>query len=259
MLDPEAAWEPESPGGFVTSRWSLVRSSVRACQLRSCAIVKSSEARLPPKAGCDLTHWLARMSLGTGLSASRSAPDAPLATWLQKAADGDQAAFAQVYDHTAARVYGMVLRVLRDPAISEEVTQEVFIDVWTQSGRFDAGRGSAMSWLLMIAHRKAVDGVRRTAASRRRDAQDEERTLRTATDETAAAAESHWQAIAVRDALAKLSGPQRQAIELAYFDGYTQVEVADVLQIPLGTVKTRIRDGLLRLRTIATVTGLELA
>ena len=181
---------------------------------------------------------------------------------LTSVARGDQDAFARLYDETAARVHGLVVRVLRDPAQSEEVTQEVYLDVWRTAARFDPAAGTALAWLLTIAHRKAVDRVRHVEASRRRDTAAHDRGLHVAFDETAEAVEASLIGREVRDALGQLSGPQRECLELAYFGGHTHAEISQLLRIPLGTAKTRIRDGLLRLRAVVsagTAGGLELA
>lgn len=167
---------------------------------------------------------------------------------LQRAARGDTAAFATLYDATAARVHGLVLRVVRDPAQSEEVTQEVFLEVWRQASRYDAARGSALAWLMTIAHRKAVDRVRSAEAATRRDVTWEQTHRTIEHDSTAEAAQASLEAHRVRAALGQLTDVQREAIELAYFGGYTHTEVAALLDLPVGTAKTRIRDGLIRLR-----------
>ena len=171
-----------------------------------------------------------------------------LGALLKRSARGDEAAFAELYDATAARAHGLVLRVVRDRAQAEEVTQEVFLEVWRQSGRYDADRGSALAWLMTIAHRKAVDRVRSAEAATRRDVTYEETNRSVAHDETAEAAHASLEARRVRAALAHLTDVQREAIELAYFGGYTHTEVAALLDLPVGTAKTRIRDGLIRLR-----------
>lgn len=189
----------------------------------------------------------------TAASPGAPAPgDAPgagarLAELLRRSARGDERAFAELYDATSARVHGLVLRVVRDPAMSEEVTQEVYLDVWRHSARFDSDRGSALSWLLTIAHRTAVDRVRASEAARRRD--DAHAAARDIDfDATAEAATASLEAERVRRALGTLTEAQRSAVELAYLGGYTHTEVARLLDLPLGTAKTRIRDGLIRLR-----------
>lgn len=171
-----------------------------------------------------------------------------LAELLNRSARGDEEAFAALYDAMAARVYGLVLRVVRDPAQSEEVTQECFLEYWRQASRFDPSRGSAVSWLLTIAHRKGVDRVRSADAATRRDTTYHRATEEVAHDMTAEAATTALEARRVRAALSTLTDVQREALELAYFGGYTHTEVAAMLDLPLGTAKTRIRDALIRLR-----------
>jgi RNA polymerase sigma-70 factor (ECF subfamily) len=160
---------------------------------------------------------------------------------------GDQAAFARLYDHCAGQVYGIVRRVLRDPAQSEEVAQEVLVEVWRTAPRYDAARGSATGWILTIAHRRAVDRVRSEQASRAREVRSG-RQDRAPHDEVAEEVELRLEHQQVRRALDALTDLQRQAVELAYYGGHTHREVAELLGAPLGTVKTRLRDGLLRLR-----------
>ncbi len=167
---------------------------------------------------------------------------------LKLAARGDKQAFAELYDATSPRLYGLAVRVVRDPSQAEEVAQEAFLEVWRTSSRFDTDRGSAMSWMLTICHRKAVDRVRSAEASSRRDTTYEQRNQTIDHDSTADAAQSSMEAKRVRDALGSLTKVQREAIELAYFGGYTHTEVAGMLDLPVGTAKTRIRDGLIRLR-----------
>lgn len=174
---------------------------------------------------------------------------------LKAASRGDQQAFARVYDATSAKMYGLVLRVLRNPAMAEEVTQECFLEIWRQSARYEAERGSALAWMLTIAHRRAVDRVRAVEASDRRDVHYEQSARVVDHDSTAEAAESRMEAHRVRAALEGLTEAQREAIELAYFGGYTHTEVAAMLDLPLGTAKTRIRDGLIRLRDTMGVGG----
>jgi RNA polymerase sigma-70 factor (ECF subfamily) len=177
---------------------------------------------------------------GTGV------PD--LADCLRRSARGDDEAFATLYDATSARVHGLVLRVVRDPAQAEEVTQEVFLQVWRTAARFDETLGSALSWLMTLAHRRAVDRVRSAEAVGRRDTGYQRTTHTIPHDSTAEAAEVSMEARRVRSALSELTDIQREALELAYFGGYTHTEVATMLDLPVGTAKTRIRDGLIRLR-----------
>lgn len=167
---------------------------------------------------------------------------------IARSSRGDETAFAALYDATSARAYGMALRVVRNPAHAEEVVQEAYLDAWRTSSRFDPARGSAMGWLLTIVHRKAVDRVRSAEASSNRDATYHRESQTVEHDQTAEAAHSSLEAQRVRGAVATLTEVQREALELAYFGGYTHTEVATMLDVPVGTAKTRIRDGLIRLR-----------
>jgi RNA polymerase sigma-70 factor (ECF subfamily) len=173
---------------------------------------------------------------------------AQLAALLRSSARGDEVAFARLYDATSARLHGLVLRVVRDPAQAEEVTQEVYLEVWRQSARYDEAAGSPLAWLTTIAHRRAVDRVRAAEASSRRDTAYGHRNREVEHDQTAEVATANLEGRRVRSALSALTDAQRDAIELAYFGGYTHTEVAGLLDLPLGTAKTRIRDGLIRLR-----------
>jgi RNA polymerase sigma-70 factor, ECF subfamily len=169
---------------------------------------------------------------------------------LERAGTGDRAAFAELYDAVVTRVFGLARRVVRDPAQAEKVAQEVMVDVWRHAPRFDPVLGSALSWMLSITHRRAVDKVRSEVAARRRtrDVAILEPTV--ARDPAGEAAEASGSVGRVRAAFEVLTDLQRQAIELAYFDGLTYRQEAETLGTPLGTVKTRIRDGMLRLRPV---------
>ncbi|QIG45047.1 sigma-70 family RNA polymerase sigma factor [Nocardioides anomalus] len=178
--------------------------------------------------------------------ASSPAPD--LVDLLRACGRGDESSFAQLYDATSSRVLGLAVRVVRDPAQAEEVAQEAFLEIWRMSGRFDPAKGSPLGWLLTIVHRKAVDRVRSAEASTRRDTTYTQRNQPVDHDATAEAGLASLEAQRVRGALSTLTDVQREALELAYFGGYTHTEVASMLDLPVGTAKTRIRDGLIRLR-----------
>lgn len=171
-----------------------------------------------------------------------------LGVTLQRCGRGDEAAFADLYDQTAARIHGLVRRVVRDPAQSEEVAQEVYLEIWRQAARFDAKRGSALSWLMTIAHRRAVDRVRSAEAASAREAEHFHRNRTAEHDSTSETVHARLDAERVRKAMSTLTETQQQAIELAYFRGCSHSEVAAMLDVPLGTAKSRIRDGLIRLR-----------
>jgi RNA polymerase sigma-70 factor (ECF subfamily) len=191
-----------------------------------------------------------RLNKPVGVPSQGGAPaGADLGGLLRRCARGDESAFAEFYDATASRAWGVALRVLRNRAYAEEVMQESYLQVWRRSGRFDATRGRAESWFLTIVHRTAVDRVRSVEASSRRDQKYTEQHLSLPEqDTTAAAVQQTLDARRVHGALDALTELQRQAVELAYWGGYTHTEVAGLLDIPVGTAKTRIRDGLIRLR-----------
>lgn len=179
-------------------------------------------------------------------------PDASIAEspdrLLERVATGDRDAFAAFYDKLAPRVYGLVLRLVRDPSQSEEVTQEVFLEVWQQAPRYQAERGSAISWVLTMTHRRAVDRIRASQSSRDRDERIGIRDWTPPADVVAEHVEITIETERVREALQRLTELQRQAVVLAYFRGLSHSEVAELLHIPIGTVKTRLRDGMIRLR-----------
>lgn len=184
----------------------------------------------------------------SSLATSPTADD--LSGILERSAEGDEEAFAQLYDATAARAHGLALRVLRDPGLAEEVTQEAYLEVWRLSERYDRARGSVLAWLLTLVHRRAVDRVRSTQASVRRDEAHLRRALAGADfDSTSVTALASLEARQVRAALAVLTPAQRHAISLAYLEGLSYPEVAEQVGAPLATVKSRIRSGLQTLRS----------
>jgi RNA polymerase sigma-70 factor, ECF subfamily len=175
-----------------------------------------------------------------------------LESLLRRIARGDNDAFAAFYDHTKTRVYGLVVRVLRDSGYSEETTQEVYLEVWRTASDYDSDRGSALAWLLTMAHRRAIDRVRSEQAGSRREsrygAANVETPSASAHDpvaDSAIAGEEHRR---VADCLKGLTDAQRQCIELAYYGGLTYAEVSQRLVANLSTIKSRIRDALRGLR-----------
>jgi len=163
-------------------------------------------------------------------------------------AGGDTAAFSALYDRVTPAVFGLVRRILRNPAQSEEVTQEVMVDVWRTATRYDAGRGSAHAWILTIAHRRAVDRVRSEQAAADRTELAGIRSAEVDFDQVADTVSTRLEAEQVRRCLGALTELQRESIELAYYNGYTYPEVAQRLGAKLPTIKARMRDGLIRLR-----------
>ena len=173
---------------------------------------------------------------------------ARLVDLLDRSARGQDGAFAELYDLTASRIYGVVLKVLRSPDQALEVTQEVYVEIWRQASRFSAERGSVLAWMSTIAHRRAVDRVRSATSETRRDGVWGRLDAETPHDEVWDSLEHQLDADRVRKGMESLTAVQREAVTLAYFGGYTHREVASLLKLPLGTVKTRIRDGLIGLR-----------
>lgn len=169
-------------------------------------------------------------------------------TLLERVALGEHAAFAEMYDRVAPRVLGLIRRLLIDAAQSEEVAQEVFLEIWRTATRFDAQRGAALSWILTMAHRRAVDRVRASQAGHDRDMKVGIRDLDRDFDQVTESVEIRIEHERVKRAMIQLTALQREAISLAYYGGYSHSEVASLLSVPIGTVKTRLRDGMIRLR-----------
>lgn len=190
-----------------------------------------------------------------------SEPDDPKTAAIEAiraAGRGDEHAFARFYDLVSPTVFGTVLRVVRNRAFAEEITQEVFVELWRQAPRYDVERGSPTTWAATIAHRRAVDRVRSEESARARDDRhardapaDRDVVAETVTDQAAA----EYDRDRVAKALDQLTDVQREAVTLAYYGGHTYREVATLLDTPEGTVKTRIRDGLIKLRDSLEVTA----
>ena len=169
---------------------------------------------------------------------------------MLRIADGSESAFEELYDRLSPQVFGLIRRILKDQAQSEEVVQEVFVEAWQQATRYDAARGKAITWLLTLAHRRAVDRVRASQASKDRDLREGIKAFQASYDDVEETTIQRDESRRVNRALERLSDGQREAIQLAYFGGYTHLEVADMLKIPVGTAKTRIRDGMNKLRDL---------
>ncbi len=174
--------------------------------------------------------------------------DSELDLLINRVAVGDEEAFAKLYDFVAGPVLGITTRVLRDHARSEEVAQEVLLEIWLKAPQFCEQGGKVMAWVVTIAHRRAIDRIRHEQASADREGRAGQLDVRRPVDETVEATMARLEEQQVRHALDGLSDLQRQSIVLAYYHGYTYREVSEVLETPIGTVKSRMRDGLLRLR-----------
>lgn len=183
-----------------------------------------------------------------GVPPAAGASDDTLERLLAQVARGDEQAFAELYQRVAAAVFGLVSKVVRNPAQSEEVTQEVFVELWRTAPRFDPARGTARSWIMTCAHRRAVDRVRSAESAARRDDLAGRRDQGRPYDEVVEQVESSLEREHVRRGLKALTALQREAVVLAYYGGHTHREIAELLGVPQGTVKTRLRDGLIRLR-----------
>ena len=167
---------------------------------------------------------------------------------LEQIAGGDQVAFGALYDEVSPRVFGLIRRLLVDHAQSEEVTQEVFLEIWQNASRYERSKGGASTWILTMAHRRAVDRIRSSQAGRDRDVKIGIRDFVSDYDNVADTVETTIEHERVKEAMSQLTELQRQAVSLAYYGGYSHSEVATMLSVPIGTVKTRLRDGMIRLR-----------
>ena len=175
-------------------------------------------------------------------------PSSNLDELLRRVAGGDAEAFAAVYDLTKSRVFGLVIRVLRDAGYSEETTQEVYLEIWRSAAEYNPAKGSALSWMLTMAHRRAIDRVRSEQAGSRRESRYGAANVEPASDVVADSAIAGDERRRVAECLEGLTDAQRQCIELAYYGGLTYTEVSQRLAANLSTIKSRIRDALRGLR-----------
>jgi RNA polymerase sigma-70 factor (ECF subfamily) len=167
---------------------------------------------------------------------------------LSSIATGDRVAFSELFDRMQPRVLGLAMRILRDVGHAEEVTQEVFLEVWQLAAQFDASKGSATGWILRKTHSRSVDRVRSAQSRRLREERIGMREYFEPGDDVAEVVEVRIASTKVARALGMLPESQRRAVELAHLGGYSHSEVSEILQVPIGTVKTRIRAGIGRLR-----------
>jgi RNA polymerase sigma-70 factor (ECF subfamily) len=167
---------------------------------------------------------------------------------LELVSRGDERAYETLYTRHSATVFGLARTVLRDPHQAEEVAQEVLLEIWRTAPRFDPGKGSARAWISTMAHRRAVDRVRSSQASRARDEAVGARSVERDYDDVTEQVETRLDVERVRHCLDGLTPRQRDTVQLAYYGGHSYSSVATMLKLPLGTVKTRMRDGLIRLR-----------
>ena len=173
---------------------------------------------------------------------------ADLDVLLRRVAQQDVEAFASFYDNTRARVFGLVVRVLRDPGYSEETTQDVYLQVWRNAANYSPSAGTPLAWLMTLAHRRAVDRVRSEQAASQRDSRYGAATVETPADRVAEAVIQLDEQRQVTQCLDSLTDPQRECIQLAYYEGLTYVQVSERLSANLATIKSRMRDGIRGLR-----------
>lgn len=177
---------------------------------------------------------------------------ARLITLLDDVAAGDRTAFAEFYRATSPRVFGLALRVVRNHGAAEDIAQEVFLQVWSLAGQYDAAKASPIGWLMMLTHRRAVDRVRAEQSATRRDIVFGHAHLGRDHDIVAEEVTQRLDEQSVLDCLETMTALQREAVALAYYGGRTYLEVSETLSVPLPTVKSRIKDGLKRLENCLT-------
>jgi RNA polymerase sigma-70 factor, ECF subfamily len=179
---------------------------------------------------------------------SRALEAVQLVDLVKRVASGDEGDFIELYDATSSRVYGSALQMLRSPRLAAEVTEEVYVEVWRQASRYDPSKGGVLAWMMSMVHRRSLDRMRRISKEPAREqyaTANGDREFDRLSDEVI---ESRLDADRAREAMRSLTDIERQALTLAYFKGCSQTEVARLLGLPLGTVKSLIRDGLIGLR-----------
>lgn len=180
----------------------------------------------------------------------QSAESAQLRESMKRMAAGDHPALAACYDLMGSAVFALAVRMMRDRPAAEDVTQDIFVQVWRQAANYDAHRGSPQAWIMMIARTRILDRLRsRSAGIVLKPAGDNLPDAPDAEDWPDDLAISREAAAGVRHALLELPPDQRQAVEMAFFDGLTHIEISEQLSVPLGTIKTRIRLGLMKIRS----------
>jgi RNA polymerase sigma-70 factor (ECF subfamily) len=194
-----------------------------------------------PESGLNMGERVRRVRADAG-----AGPDA--ADLMRLVARGDEAAFERLYDLLIGPLYGAIRRIVRDPAQSEEVAQEVMVELWRTATRYSPERGSVMTFAMTLAHRRAVDRVRSAQAAADREDHVGRRETARPFDEVAEQVTARFEQEQVRRCLSTLTELQRESVLLAYYGGRTYKEVGELLNTPLGTIKTRLRDGLIRLR-----------
>ena len=247
-------WRHHARGVWQYSHWNSID---RPHENYSCRRDDQWESMFEPDPGRETPRdplpgsaaWPAPQQRASSRAHVESGEDrgADLTELLLRSARGDEGAFAAFYDATASRVYGLTRRLTRSPELAAEVVQEVYLMAWQQAARFDPSRGSVTAWLSTLAHRRAVDRIRQVVQERGREQTYESRRVGAPMDATWQEVEQDMETRDVRTGLGALTSLQREAITLAYYNGCTYQEVAQRLDIPLGTAKARIRDGLKRL------------
>ncbi|ROQ37222.1 RNA polymerase sigma factor (sigma-70 family) [Frondihabitans sp. PhB188] len=238
--------------GYTSSEGLRAGRSTPVLGARGCMRTHSVQSSAPDPTGAVRRAEIAALKDNPMTLAAAPPPDAPRTDedLLALVAEGNHDAFAVFYDRICGRVFGLIKRVLVDPAQSEEVTQDVFLEIWQTASRFDPTRGKAASWALTMAHRRAIDRVRSSQSSRDRDLTVGIRNFEGSVDDVAGTAEAQLEHRRVRAAMGQLTPYQREALELTYFEGLTNTEAAVRAGVPLGTMKTRLRDSLIALRKL---------